>query len=243
MAKFIDEQFWKQSLLKPDWYLRLGDDFKRLEKLAEQSRAEGRDDTQVKAIKREAYSLVEEALKEGKVALGETGEDFDRERRPVDTIVIHHTKNPPGMSLDRLNAMHLLRLYASHYAADNTLRGQPIYSNHFRDGRAVFYGYHWLVSADGNQRLLEDDQIAWHAGCWHVNTRSIGICIDDDLTEKQPGQATLSAIADLIKNNYPQIADHLVIGHCEVLGNPEIVSCPGKLFLPRWKNKLLDLLK
>ena len=242
MTKFIDESFWRQTLLEADWYLKLGEDFRRLEKLAERARAEGRDGAEVKAIKRAAYSLVESALKEGKIALAETGEDFDRERRPIDTIVIHHTKNPPGLPLDRLNAMHLLRLYAPHYAADSALRGQPIWSNHFRDGRPVFYGYHWLIRADGCQRLLEDNQIGWHAGCWHINTRSLAVAIDDDLTDKEPSRTTLGVIAELIKRDYAYVASHLVIGHCEVLARSKVVNNPGKLFRSRWKQKLLDLL-
>ncbi len=35
MAVCIDENFWRRSLGKPDWCLRLGDDFKRLERLAQ----------------------------------------------------------------------------------------------------------------------------------------------------------------------------------------------------------------
>ncbi len=35
MAVFIDENFWRRSLGEPDWYSRLGDDFKRLERLAQ----------------------------------------------------------------------------------------------------------------------------------------------------------------------------------------------------------------
>lgn len=243
MAQFIDEQFWQQALREPDWYLKLEDDFRRLEKLADKARIEGKDPMTVKTIKREAYALIERNLKEGTIPLAESGEDFDQERRPIDTIVIHHTKNPSGMTLDRLNAMHLLRLYAAYYGVDENLRGQPIYSNHFRDGRQVFYGYHWLVRQDGHcERLLEDEQIGWHSGCWHVNTRSIAIAIDDDLTDSQPDHKVLSAIATLIKANYAGVPPHLVIGHCEVLANSKVIDNPGKLFLSYWKQKLLDLL-
>lgn len=242
MAKFIEGRLWREALRRPDWYLELSGEFRRLEKLTSGVREDKRKSAAAKSAKLEAYELVEDALETGSIPLAGTGEDFDRDRRPPDTVVIHHTKNSAGLTLSRLNAMHLLRLYAPRFAAKN-LAGRPVWSNHFRSGRQVFYAYHWLVRQDGScERLLEDKHIGWHAGCWHVNTRSIAVAIDDDLTDKQPSQTILDAIAKLLKNHYPDIPSHLVIGHCEIFSSPKAAACPGELFLTGWKQSLLGKL-
>lgn len=241
MAEYIDEQFWQKSLSHPDWYLRLADDFKRLEKLAETEQ----DPAKHKQIKREAYGVVEAALTAGAIPLATSGEDLDKDRQPIDTIIIHHTKNEPGMTLERLNAMQLLRVYGMYYAnptdpKEEHFKGQPVWSNHFRNDRQVFWVYHWFVRQGGStERLLDDKYIGWQAGNWEVNTRSVAICIDDDLTNSEPSIGVLETIAGIIRENYPSISANSVLGHCEV---NDKTKCPGDLFLPSWKGKLLNLL-
>ena len=229
----FDAQKWHEALGHPDWYIRLGDDFKRLEALA-------KDNPDAKT-KEPAYTAVEAALHEGQLPLGDSGEDFDEDRRPIDTIVVHHTKNKPGMPLARLNAMHLLRLYGPEYARESRpYHGQPVWSGHFYQDKQVFWGYHWLVRQDGAaEHILDDRYIGWHAGNWDVNTRSVAFCIDDDLTEKEPSHLALQAIAAAIRKNYPQVKQKNIIGHCDVVDT----VCPGKLFKPSWRGKLLALLE
>ena len=240
MAEFIDQNLWRRELRKPDWYLKLTADFDRLGRLAESARTDN--PGQAKRVKAEAYGTVERALTEGLIPLATQGLDFDRERRPVDIVVIHHSKNPPGMTHERLNAMHLLRLYGNYYArlpASDAQRGQAVWSNHFRDGQPVFWGYHWFVRQNGQtERLLDDSQIGWQSGAWHVNSRSVGICIDDDLSQKSPAPAALEAIAGLIHKYYGNVPRHSVIGHNEVR---RATACPGDLFLDGWKPELIGL--
>ena len=239
MTEYIDENLWRQRFAEPDWPLHIYDEFRQLEERAMQSgKAVGG------AIKEEIYSLIEHSLREGEIALGATGIDWDEAREPIETAVIHHTEEPTGMTLDRLNAMHLIRLYAAWYASDNpgldkpNAYGQPIWSNHLQAGRQVFWGYHWLVRLDGQaERLLPDASIAWHAGVWAVNQKSIAICIDDDLSHGQPSETVIRACADLMKSHYPDIAKEAVVGHCQVR---EDRTCPGALFLPSWRAKLLS---
>jgi hypothetical protein len=238
--KYIDEKQWRDALGKPNWYVLLADDFDRLEKLAEQHESE----PSHKQIKGEAYAMIEEAVREKRLPLAASSENFDIERKPIDTIVIHHTKNPPGMTLDRLNAMQLLRIYGRYYAnptdeREKHLKGQPVWSGHFYEGQQVFWGYHWLVREDGtSNQILNDECIGWHAGNWDVNTRSIGICIDDDLSEKQPNEAALKAIATIIRKHYPRVSAENIVGHGDV--NKRTV-CPGALFHSNWRQKLLDV--
>ena len=235
MGKYIDQQRWLQAFSRPDWYMELYPEFLKLQQQAAKSTAKDR-----KKIKQAAYSLTEEALATDKIIVGTAGFDFDVERQPIDTILIHHTNNPAGMSLSRLNAIHLLRLYAARYYSTKyqpDLRGQPIWSGHFKNRQQVFWGYHWLIRADGSkQRLLDDKLIAWHAGDWQINRRSLAICIDDDLSDSQPSPVVLNSVADLINDRYPQVAKRAIIGQCQL--NPDI-SNPGSLFVSVWRDKLL----
>ncbi len=239
MASFIDQKLWRQALRHPDWYLRLTDEWQRVIKLADDTRDS--DLAQAKQIKSEVYGLIEAALAEDLIPLADNGPDFDRERRPIDTVIIHHSKNKPGVSLARLNAIQLLTLYANYYGKPKPIdahwRGQPIWSNHFHNGKMVFWGYHWFVRTDGQtERLLKDNQIGWQAGCWHVNTRSVAIAFDDDLSHNSPTPESLSAVAQLIRDQYPQVGRHTVIGHCEV---NQTAAGPGNKFLSDWKQALL----
>jgi len=237
MPDYIDEHFWREALSKPTWYLLLKDDFARLEKLA----AKEPDYTKRKQIKRQAYGLIEEAVRDGWMPLAETGENLDVERKSIDTIVIHHTKNRPGMTLDRLNAIQLLRIYGGHYAnpvkpSEAHFKGQPVWSGHFHNSKQVFWGYHWFVREDGScERLLDDTCVGWHSGNWDVNTRSIGICVDDDLSDKEPSEAVVDGIAGIILQHYAPASQLEILAHCQV---NTTTSCPGHLFLESWKQKL-----
>ena len=241
MAKYIDETFWRKALSKPDWYLILVEDYKRLEELAEQNKNQ----PEHKQIKREAYELFEEAVRQGTLPIALYGDNLDAQRKVIDTIVIHHTKNPPGMTLERLNAMQLLRIYGRYFASPTDpdelhLKGQPVWSGHFHNGKQVFWGYHWLIREDGtSERILKDSYIGWHAGNWDINTRSIGICIDDDLSNQEPNDAVISAVANLIKTNYTNIDHTKIVGHCDV---NKLSECPGHLFHESWQQKLLQKL-
>lgn len=238
MATYLDKTVWQAALAHPNWYLLLKDEFLRLEKLA----ANEPDYAKHKQIKNEAYSLIEQAVSTGRLPLAKTGDNLDAARKPIDTIIIHHTKNKPGMTLERLNAIQLLRIYARYFAQPTDSRaehvqGQPVWSGHFYGSKQVFWGYHWLVREDGSsERILDDSCIGWHAGNWEVNTRSVGICIDDDLSDKEPSMPIIRAVANTIKQNYPTVKPVHILGHCEV--NPQTV-CPGQLFLERWKRTLL----
>lgn len=239
MSEYINEDFWRKSLSQPNWYLLLNDDFKRLEQLAENES----DYAKRKQIKNMAYSLVEEAVKDGRLPMAETGDNLDAERQqPIDTVVIHHTKNKPGMTLERLNAMQLLRIYGLYFAnptdpKEKHLKGQPIWSGHFYKSKQVFWGYHWLIHENGaSEQILDDKYIGWHAGNWDINTRSVGICIDDDLSDKEPSESVIEAVANVIKQNYPDVDLSRVFGHCEVYDRTE---CPGQLFLGSWKQRLI----
>ena len=236
MSKYFDEQQWLEAIQHGDWYLRLSSDLERLMKQAKEGGKKTSEE-----IKEELYQFFENHLEKNDIALSKRGPNWDEERKPIDTIVIHHTKNPPGITWQRLSAMHLVTLYATYYASpyyeeEKNIKGQAIFSNHFRNNRQVFYSYHWLVRMDGSaEKLLNDNEIGWQAGSWEMNCRSIAICLDNDFESSSPSDLVLSSIAKLIKEKYPQVKLKNIIGHREV--NPKTI-CPGNKFLSDWKLKL-----
>lgn len=231
----IDFSHWDRIITKPDWYVQLADELMLIRELP------GKDPAKYKV--REYF---EDRLFNDKVALAKTGPDLDEQRKPVDTIVVHHTSNDQAYTLPKMNAVQLLNVYVPHYlnpgeGREKSMQYQPIWSNHFHEGRQVFYAYHWFIHKDGSiQRLLGDDKIGWHAGNWDINCRSVGICLDDDYSMKDPDRPTIERLARLIKEHYPHIEIKSIVGHREV--NPT-TTCPGNNFLGGWKNDLLELLQ
>lgn len=198
-------------------------------------------DPQLKAFRNRVYDLVEELLAGDKIPLAESGPDRDRERQPVDTVVIHHTEEDPAMSLGKLSAIGLVRQYGFEYlekgvSGDDRVRGRPVWSGHFREGKMVFFAYHWLIRPDGRaERLLEDAYIGWHAGHWDTNTRSSGIALSGNYEEAIPPIAQIEAAAKVIRENYPRAS---ILGHREVSQEASL-TCPGAYFLATWKETLL----
>jgi hypothetical protein len=228
---------WESRLTWPDWYMRVEDELRRLFFPVVHH------DAQMKAFRHKVYELVAELLESKRLPLAERGPDLDRERRPVDTIVVHHTEEEQGIGLGKLSAIGLVRQYAFQYLEDNVLgrhvRGEAVWSGHFRQGEMVFFAYHWLIRPDGTaERLLADTAIGWHAGNWAVNTSSIGIAVSGDYETDTPPYAQIEATARIIREYYPGVASESIVGHREVAAG---ITCPGVYFLHGWKQPLLNL--
>jgi len=243
MARFFDEAAWQQAIAQPDWYLKLYPELKALRK-----RRESTPTSEANTIKSEMRHFFETALLENKVALAKHGPNLDRERKPIDTIIIHHTSANPGYHLSYMNAVQLLNIYVPYFNNPSTsipgearLKGAPLWSNHVRDGRQVFYVYHWLMRMDGSfERLLEDNELGWHAANWDINCRSVGICLDNDYDQRDPAPEVLRKLAGFIAERYPKISHDRIFGHREVSQHP--TTCPGKNFVNSWKRELTELL-
>ena len=228
---------WESRLIYPDWYIRVEDELRRLFFPVVHH------DAQLKAFRHKVYELVAEMLESKRMPLAERGPDLDRERRSIDTIVIHHTEEEPGIRLGKLSAIGLVRQYAFEYLADNVrgeqVRGEPVWSGHFRQGEMVFFAYHWLIRPEGTaERLLEDTAIGWHAGNWAVNTSSAGIALSGNYETDTPPHTQIEAAARIIREYYPQVARGRIVGHREVAAG---ITCPGAYFLDVWKQMLLNL--
>jgi hypothetical protein len=234
----FQREYWESSLQYPDWYKRLEKELRQLFFPVVHN------DARLKAFRNKVYDLIEELLAGDKIPLAESGPDLDRDRQPVDTVVIHHTEEDPGMSLGKLSAIGLVRQYGFEYlekdvSGDDRVEGKPVWSGHFREGKMVFFAYHWLIRPDGRaERLLEDAYIGWHAGNWDTNTRSIGIALSGNYEEAIPPFAQIEAAAKVIRENYPRVARRHIVGHREVNKGVSL-TCPGAYFLTTWKEPLL----
>lgn len=231
-------EYWKGQLQYPDWYIRLEDYLKTtIYPIVH-------DNPALKAERHAFYALVEEMLEGGLIPLAETGPDLEAERQLLDTIVIHHTEEDPNITLSRLSAIGFVRQYGQNYLNDNVwgitgLKGQPVWSGHFREGKMVFFAYHWLIRPDGKaERLLDDKYIGRHS--MQMNPRSIGIALSGNYEHSAPPLKQIKAAADTIKSNYDFVDQHRILGHCEVM---EGRTCPGDEFLTNWKKTLLSLAK
>jgi hypothetical protein len=235
----FEKGYWLKVISRPDWYFGLVDFLKS------SSEALGEDSEEFVKLRREVRDFFKDQLLAGKVKLAENGPDLDVQRESVDTIVIHHTSGKPCYTLPYMNAVQLLNIYAPAYEdpskrKERNLKGEAVWSGHFRNGQQVFWGYHWLMRMDGSiERILEDEQLGWHSGVWGINKRSIGICLDNDYEHKDPTDEVLQKLADHIKEHYPSIRRENILGHCEI--RRETV-CPGNNFTEGWKPKLVSLI-
>lgn len=201
----------------------------------------------IAAIKQERnrrYQVIADLLDEDAICLGGPAVDkhlpnWDDERKDISTVVIHHSSRAEGVSRRILNAMTLARLYVPRYMqpdGDPDVRGQAIWSHHIdEEGKQVFYPYHWLIQKDGSaDRLLRDEEVGWHSGDWDVNTESVALCFNDDLSDRAPTFAALSTARDILRDHYRKAK---VVGHNETNAQ---VSCPGDEFATDggWRSQL-----
>lgn len=234
----FDRKHWESQLKHCDWYIRLEKD------LNEKIFPIVHKNPEVKTFRHRVYEIVEELLEKDQIPLAREGPNFDAERESIDTIIIHHTEEESDIRLNKLSAIGFVRQYGSVYLKKDVLgyqlKGQPIWSGHFRNGKMVFFAYHWLVRPNGDtERLLKDEYIGWHSGSWEINTESIAIAISGDYEENAPSISQIEGVAKIIKENYRQVGKNRILGHREV---KEGRTCPGAYFLKEWKTTLLNLL-
>lgn len=237
----VDFSRWKKFIEKSTWYFDIVDDMQSSLILKE------KDPSKWEEFKEQVYDFFETHLKEKDIVLGVEGKKWDDSRQQIDTAVIHHTQMKPNLTPERLSAVTLIRLYATYFAnpydkEDAEIKGRPIFSGHVRNGEQVFWPYHWIIRGDGTrERLLEDNEIGWHAGKWDINCRSVGIVFDNDYENSEPSNIEIHSLNQLLKEHYPQISHNRIFGHREI--NPK-TTCPGNLFLSHdvfrgWKEKIL----
>jgi len=172
--------------------------------------------------------------------------DWDADRKPFTTIVIHHSATDKDATSGQIEEIQKKNLYTSRYqsAIDPFVKGLPPRSGHVVNGKERFIGYHHLVYHDGRvttelsplvkvNDVWHIDHVAWHAGKWDVNCSSVSICLVGDFSEKEPPEKQLFAIAGLLAH-YRTINPMVKItGH----KNHAKTECPGETW-PLWKKKI-----
>ncbi len=234
---------WKPLLQLPDWYLTVIPEIQLWTR-----RLQDESDDLREVAKGRLYDFFEYALMHNGIALG-NGRGFDAARKPIDTIVVHHSSNPPGISPTRLSAIELIRLYGPYFsnppAEEGRLKGMSVFSGHVRDSRQVFWPYHWMIRENGvAERLLEDTETGWHAGNWDINCRSAGIVLDGDYECRRPQRSVLDGIARVITDHYRIVPLSRIVGHLEITS---ATTCPSRHFLTSaratgWKDDLFAAL-
>jgi len=237
MNLHFDKSYWLETLSHNDWYLRIEKELRETFFTIDHR-------PEVKKYRHKVYELIADLLENHKLYLAFNGPNLDIERKPIDTIIIHHTTEEPDIPLSKLSAIGLIRQYVLNYLDNDErikgLKGQPIWSGHFKNDEQVFFAYHWLVRPNGDyERLLEDEYIGWHAGEWDINLRSIGIALSGDYEHSIPPIKQIRAASDIIKTHYSDINRKNILGHLEV---KESRTCPGDKFLSDWKGTLLNSL-
>jgi hypothetical protein len=153
MEVIFNTLFWEENLRYPDWYIRLAKELKETFSLTAV-------DEGAKKYRHNVYDLVGEMLRNSQIPLAAKGPNFDKERKPIDSVVIHHTKETPYIKQDTLCGIGLIRQYAIDYLNNDVLGykvyGKPIWSGHFVRSNQVFFAYHWLVRLDGTiERIIK----------------------------------------------------------------------------------------
>lgn len=142
----------------------------------------------------------------------------ERKISDVKEIILHHDVCPVEWTIWDISAVDYKRIYLEYGMS---------HSGHFKDGREVFYGYHWLIHPDGTvEKMLNDDEVGYHCGNLQVNKWSIAIAFHGTYTDTPPNDKMIKACAQLIKQyNLPYRF------HKDVVGT----ICPGN-----WDRKLID---
>lgn len=125
---FFDQSFWTEELKKPLWYLKLFPLYQEALERFKDAAEEERD-----RLKKDFYSFIERKIINDEIALGQEIGNWDTERKPIDTIVIHHTSNQSGMTPTYLSAIELIRLYAANYVSGVQNKNPETFDNDYEN--------------------------------------------------------------------------------------------------------------
>jgi len=173
--------------------------------------------------------------------------DWNREKYEkkiaTDTIVIHHTADPAGITWQRLSEIQYQTLYVPVYNSDSkdpVVKGLTPQSGHYRYNDQgilvqVYYAYHAIVRENGTiEALLLPTEVGWQSGSWQENMKSLGLVFDGDYRAGAgPSDAMLQAAARQILEWKKFLPLKFLKAHKEV--NKKTV-CPG----PWWDTKGAD---
>lgn len=163
--------------------------------------------------------------------------DWDKERRPFRTIVIHHSAgkiNETPLEMEAIAKEKYIARYNS-YDNDPYVKGLEPHSFHIVLNQETFLPYHYLIYEDGKIiRWLKPlinidgtwyiDNVAWHAGNWGVNCESLSVCLVGDYSHSSPTEEQLGALQGLVTELKLYNQDAKVVPHYDINTKTD---CPG----------------
>ena len=174
--------------------------------------------------------------------------DWDAERLPFRTVVIHHSAGPNNVTVAEINQGCKESLYAKRYASGNNdpyVKGLEPHSGHMVNGQESFLPYHYIVYPDGTTKkglsplisingVWYVDQVGWHAGNWEINCQSLAILLIGDYSNATPPPAQIKAVKKIINglkffNPELEVAPHYQFN--------SQTNCPGSTF-EQWQSEI-----
>ena len=107
-------------------------------------------------------------------------------RRPITTIVVHHTAGMASNDIRQVSA-EISRLHRRKFRQMGKSAGLHV-------------AYHYLITPNGKVWQVRDpDDIGHHAGNWNVNKHSLGICLVGDFSKHRPTKAQVKSLDTLVR--------------------------------------------
>lgn len=166
------------------------------------------------------------------------GIDWDKERMPFTTVVIHHSAGKANETPEEMETIAKEKYIARYNSSDNDpyVKGLEPHSFHIVSGKETFLPYHYLIYENGTtinwlnpliqiNKTWFVDNVAWHAGNWSINCQSLSIVLVGDYSNSSPTKEQLSSLKELI-NELKRYNDKIkVVPHYEINSK---TNCPGE---------------
>jgi len=166
---------------------------------------------------------------------------------PVDTLIIHHSMGPRFADASDLEIQDWFSSVGKGRAYNNGAIN-PYHEHPGRPGQLTYAQAQFAGVPDSKNKygyrivtLIARpwDNVAWHAGNWPVNQKSIGIENCGDFTNMLLTDKQLMCIADFYRPQDTKLKGATtVLGHKEVSGAS--TACPARLLEQR--DKLVDMI-
>ena len=142
--------------------------------------------------------------------------NWDAERMPFDKIFLHHAEN---QSIEDMNSF-FKNFYINRFNSSNNdpyVKGLEPHSGHVFNNEETYLVYHYVIYEDGKivqtlnplVKIQNDwyiDQVAWHAGNWTDNCRSVSIClISNDSKISKTQEESLNLLIETAKKINPNL--------------------------------------
>jgi len=165
---------------------------------------------------------------------------------PVDYLVIHHTAGTEMENVDDLDIMDYFDRTGRNRGYENIRKKRGLnsirsYHTHPKTNKETFAQAHFalhMYNLDHNPygwRLVPlmckpFENVAWHAGNWKINQRSIGVEICGNYEKRKIDRNALILIADTFKFWYKDLKKQNI--ELKIRGHKDFArtACPGMIY-------------